>query len=116
MAKGDKDVIHTKGLTSNQTPGGTYYPGGAGVLSVQGAFDAATVKLQWSFEPDSGGTWTDIGSGLTADGREAFTLEAGRYIRVNVAGGSTSIDLEIAVARTTEWRRGYLTTALDKQF
>ena len=63
--------------------------GGMGSFVVQGEFDGATIKLQYS--PDQGQTWIDAtpeGSlNFTSDNGGLFYGSAGWLLRVNTAGG-----------------------------
>jgi hypothetical protein len=73
---------------ADETGDGAAWPGGGGVLFVNGTWGGATVSLQWS---DDGTTWWGLGSdhALTADGLVHFMLPAGE-IRAAVASAGTT--------------------------
>ncbi len=86
-------------ITSNTNSAVIDWPGGPGTLTVHGTFDSATAKLQSSI--DAGVTYADVEDGtdsveLTVPGDVGFSCTA-RKLRVNVAGGGGSLDINVVV-------------------
>ena len=62
---------------------------GTYAMHADGTFGGGTIQVQLAADD----TWTAVGSGLTADGRETFTAVAGETLRLNL-NGSTAPDLD----------------------
>ena len=68
--------------------------GGSGSLYASGTWDTATVALWWSIDNTN---WVLFAAGLTADGRQDFTIGAGVYIRAVLSSVGASTSLAIMV-------------------
>jgi hypothetical protein len=69
--------------------------GGSGTFFADGTWDTATATLEWSI---NGTNWVSFASGLTADGRQDFTIGAGVFVRVTVSSVGASTDLRLLVS------------------
>lgn len=86
-------------ITTNTNSTVIDWPGGPGTLTVHGTFDSATAKLQSSI--DGGSTYQDVEDAsnaveLAVNGDKGFSCTA-RKLRVNVAGGGGSLDINVMV-------------------
>lgn len=87
-------------ITTNATTTALDWDGGPGVFIVQGTFDSATIKLQYSI--DGGTTKTDAGTDttLTASGGGSFLLPGGVKLYVNSASGGGSLSTTYLIRAT----------------
>lgn len=82
-------------ITTNSNTDIKLAAGQRAILAVSGTFDSATASLQYS--PDGGSSYVTYQDGALTAAAEYEFVAITPDIRINVAGGGASIDLDVVV-------------------